>query len=47
MIIDIKIKTKEGRLTMNGKTYPELTDTEKGFLNDLLRTIKRENEIPV
>lgn len=46
MKINIKIKTKSGRLTMNGKTYQELNENEKSFLNDLLKSAKLEDKIP-
>lgn len=44
MKLKIEVEIKMGRVTMNGKTYTELSDTEKRFMNDLLKTLKIQDE---
>lgn len=44
MNLKIEVEITMGRVTMNGKTYQELSDTEKLFMNDLLKTLKLESE---
>ena len=44
MKLKIEVEIKMGRVTMNGKTYADLSNTEKIFMNDLLRNLKLESE---